>query len=841
MEIAHRQELEALPAYRISGKLNKLLEECGRVIVTSPPGTGKSTVLPLTILEGIGCPVKPGMTERTSGGQILILEPRRIAAIQIAERMAWLLGEPVGKTVGYRIRFEGKVSKDTRITVLTEGILSRMLIDDPGLEGVSVIIFDEFHERGINCDEALAMTLQSQSLLREDLRVVLMSATIDVDSLSKSLEAPVLQGGGKMFPVEIKYMDKDIPPEECVPLIAHSIREAHSIYNGDILAFLPGEAEIRRCSQLLGDALGSTHIYPLYGMLSSKEQGDAIAPSPPGERKVVLATPIAETSLTIEGVRVVIDSGLYRRLVFDHRSGLDRLQTMRISMDMAEQRSGRAGRVAPGVCYRLWSLAAEKRMAKVRTPEILDADLSALVLDMAAWGEKDILSVPWITPPPAAHVSSAVELLKSLHALDDGGNLTAHGRVIASFPCHPRLANMLSQAKSPEMRSLASDIAALLGERDPLPGIQESGLDIRVNALRKERMRSLGGKWARIARAAKQYAGMVHAEEDNSHVDPYEVGGLVASAYPERIGKAWKDGAGRYQLPGGEIVAADSSDPLCASEWIAVADMNLHPGGVGRIFLAAPVSPDDLREFASSRENISWDAKAGKVSAVRESRIGVLTLSSSPLQGDFSARAIEVICEATKKYGLSMFNFSDKVQNLQRRITTAAAWHPELGIPDVSTSAILAAADEWVHVFIGNALSSGQMKKVDICEVIWSRMDYQLRKEVERISPSHITVPTGSNIALEYRQGADVPVLRVRIQECFGMTDTPKVDSGKRAVLMELLSPRFKPVQLTSDLRSFWSGTYFEVRGELRRRYPKHYWPDNPLEATPVRGVKRKN
>lgn len=772
--------ITSLTAFGIAEEVNRMLAQRTRLIVTAPPGAGKSTVLPLTILEAF------------PEGKILMLEPRRVAARQIAERMAFLLGEAVGKTVGYRIRFETRVSRETRIEVLTEGILTRMLVEDPALEGVSAVIFDEFHERNLQSDEALALTRQAQALLREDLRIVIMSATIDTEALSKTLDAPVIQSEGKMYPVEIRR-GQEATPETVAQLVARTVLEAHRHEKGDILAFLPGEAEIRRCADLLASALGDTHICPLYGMLSNERQKSAIAPSAAGERKVVLATPIAETSLTIEGVRVVVDGGLCRRLVVDARSGLSHLETVRISLDMATQRTGRAGRVTPGVCYRLWSAATESRMAAVRSPEILSADLSSLVLDVAAWGESDINQLPWLTPPPSAHVAEAQKLLRSLGAIDSQGAVTAHGKRMDRLPCHPRLAQMQLMADTPELKALAARMADLLEERNP-----------SLEAL---------------------------------HAYPYDVGRLLASAYPERIGKAWKEGVGQFLLSGGERVAVDPADPLAAEEWIAVASMSGNPGGVGRVFLASPVSLEDLKTMATERDVVLWDHAQGCAVARREKRIGNLLLESRPLSEGVREQLTAVIVEAAKKEGLSMFDFSDEVQNLQRRVASVAAWHPELELPDLSTEAVLQRAGEWVPLFIGKATSIAQLKKIDLCKVLWSLLSYDRQQAVDRLAPTHITVPTGSRIRLEYRQGADAPVLRVRLQECFGLTDTPKVDNGKRPVLMELLSPGYKPVQLTSDLASFWSGTYFEVRKELRRRYPKHHWPDNPLEAEPVRGT----
>ena len=810
----------------MAGKVNDVLSERGRAVVTAPPGAGKSTLLPLTILESVP-------------GKVLMLEPRRVAARQIAERMAWMMGEPVGKTVGYRMRFEHKVSADTRVEVLTEGVLVRWLVDDPGLDGVSVVIFDEFHERSITTDVALALTREAQQVLRPDLKILLMSATIDTEALCRELDAPLVESKGKMFPVEVLRGKEEAKPENAAELVALTVRLAHRDNEGDILAFLPGEADIRRCAELLGTALAPTQVFPLYGMLSAAEQRKAIAPSAAGERKVVLATPIAETSITIEGVRVVVDSGLCRKPVFDPQRGLNRLETVRISQDMAAQRTGRAGRVAPGVCYRLWSLATEQRMASIRVPEILEADLAPTVLDIAAWGESHPERLSWLTPPPAYSLSQARQLLQSLDAVDDVGRITPHGRKLAALPCHPRVAQMLLKADTPERKALAADLAALLEEKDPLD-TAEAGAYLRLKALRDARSSRREGRWSRVARIAEQYRNMVRVPEDNGDPDPFEAGALLAAAYPERIAKAWKDGVGRFCLAGGDLAAVDPSDSLAASEWLAVGSLNAAPGGVGRIFLAAPLGASDLKPYIRRRDVIAWDSRQGSVVARRESRVGQLPVGSQPLSDVPREEIDRVICEAARKEGTSMLDFSEDVQNLQRRVAAVAAWRPELELPDLSTETVLERASEWLPPFLGKASTVAELKRIDLCAALWATLTYPQQQAVDRLAPSHITVPTGSQIRVEYRQGADAPVVRVRLQECFGLVDTPRVDDGRRPVLMELLSPGFKPVQLTSDLRSFWEGTYYEVRKELKRRYPKHAWPDDPLAADPVRGVRKK-
>ena len=817
-----------LPAAAIAGDVDTLLKEHACLVVTAPPGAGKSTLLPITILEGLG------------EGRVLMLEPRRLAARQIAERMAWLLGEPIGRTAGYRVRFESKVSSATRIEVLTEGILTRMIADDPTLEEVSAVIFDEFHERSLNCDLALALARETQRIVRPDLKIVIMSATIDTDGICKELGAPVVEGKGRMFPVEVSNEALEATAENAAEVVARTVRVAHRQHEGDILAFLPGEADIRRCADLLGDSLGNTEVHPLYGMLAQEAQRKAIMPSPDGNRKVVLATPVAETSLTIENVRIVIDSGLCRKPVFDPQNGLSRLETVRISRDMARQRAGRAGRVAPGVCYRLWGPGTEARMEENRKPEILEADLAQTLLSIASWGGSKAEGLPWMTPPPAYSLRKARGLLQALGAVDAAGSITAAGRKMAALPCHPRIAHMLVEAASQESKALAADIAALLEEKDPMA---QDGTDLaaRISALRKARRDHREGRlWSRITRIAEQYRALTRCAEDDSDPDPYEVGALVAAAYPERIAKAQDDGCGRYVLACGAPAFLDREDTMSSFDWLAVASLNAREGSDGRIFLAAPLVPEDLGDMLAERDNVAWDSRRGAVVAQRETRIGSLVISARPLSDIPRDEIARIICEAATKEGRSMLDFSDEVGNLQRRVAAVAAWHPELDLPDLSTDAVLAHTTDWLPSFLGKATTTQDLKKIDLTQALWPLLDYGQQQSVDRLAPTHITVPTGSRIRVEYRQGAELPILRVRLQECFGMADTPRVDDGRRPVLMELLSPGFKPVQLTQDLRSFWENTYFEVRKELRRRYPKHSWPDNPLEAVPVRGTGRK-
>lgn len=848
----------SLPASLIANGVNETLADNQSLVVTAPPGAGKSTLLPLTILTGLN----------NDGGKILMLEPRRLAARQIAERMAQMLGEEVGKTVGYRIRFENKVSKQTRIEVLTEGILTRMLVDDATLEGVSVVIFDEFHERSINSDLALALTRQAQEIIRPDLKIVVMSATIDASNICAALKAPLIESEGRMFPVEINYTTTETDrrnitstnntysSSSIASATASAIAKAHGEHEGDILAFLPGQGEIERCMELLGTSLSPTEVLPLYGNLPPEQQRRAIAPSRQGERKVVLATPIAETSITIEGVRVVVDSGLCRQVVFDSRTGLSHLETVRISHDMATQRMGRAGRVAEGTCYRLWTKASEHLMDEQRTAEIEDADLAPMILDIAAFGENDVETLPWLTMPPRANVLKAKNLLMQLGAIDENGNITQLGKRMSALPCHPRIARMIlatqhstfnpphSTFNPPHSTSLACDIAALLEEKDPLADSDNTDLTLRISMLRSARERKQTGRWSRIAMIAAEYRRMGHANEDNSDPAPEEVGLLVAYAYPERIALSMNN-VGGYRLASGDNVQLCSNDSLSAHKWLAVASLHSLQGSMGRVFLAAPLNPEDLDEnIVTKRENISWDAKQGCVTMQKERRIGKLIVDSKPIHNADKEQIIYIICEAMAKNGLSMLEWNDEqVQRLQRRVAQVAAWHRELNIPDISTKHLIANAKDWLPFYLddgGHVKSTvNELRRLNLAEILWNIIPYELQTEIDRLAPTHIKVPTGSHIRIDYRQGAEAPVLSVRLQECFGMEQTPCVNDGQQPVLMELLSPGFKPVQLTQDLASFWKGTYFEVRKELRRRYPKHYWPENPLEAEAVRGVKK--
>lgn len=822
----------SLPAVTVADSLAEALRSVHAAVVVAPPGAGKSTLLPLSLLRS------------HQSGRIVMLEPRRIAARQVAARMAAMLGERVGQTVGYQIRFERKVSAMTRIEVVTEGVLARRLAEDPTLDGVDCVVFDEFHERSIQSDLTLCMVRQVRDVLRPDLNVVVMSATIDTTVLCRQLGAKEVSCEGRMFPVRVVQASEDTPKENIAEAVATTVVHAHSSHEGDILAFLPGQGDIERCAALLGDSLAPTRICPLYGNMSMEKQAEAIAASPSGSRKVVLATPVAETSLTIEGVRVVVDSGYCRRLLYDAATGLSHLVTVRISHDMAMQRTGRAGRVAPGVCYRLWTLATDARMEEHRRPEISDADLTPMVLTLAAFGETHPATMPWLTPPPEMSLRRATEELRLLGAIDDKGTITALGRRMEAMPCHPRIAKMIVHAADDASKALACDIAAILEEKDVMSADDvHADLLPRVAALRDARRGGRLGPWSRVARVADEYRRMAHVRSDNSFVGSEDIGVLVAAAYPERIAMA-VDHNGTYRLAGGATVRLDASDSLTGYEWIAVASLHGGGRGVGRVFLAAAVGKDDVEAMASWTDNLTWITHQGGVVARRELRIGQLVIESRPLTTVDDKLLTDLVCDAVAREGQSLLDWNEDVSMLQRRVALVARWHPDLGLPDISTDHLLATAADWLPFYLhadGHIITTvAALRRIPLAQVLWSILPFDAQQTVDRLAPARIRVPSGSMVKVDYRVGSDVPVLSVRLQECFGLAATPCVDGGRVPVLMELLSPGFKPVQLTTDLASFWQNAYFEVRKELRRRYPKHYWPDNPLEAEATRGVKRR-
>lgn len=820
-EHSYNKYISELPVGAVTEQVNETLKRHSAVVITAPPGAGKSTLLPLTIFEGLA----------DKNEKILLLEPRRIAARQIAERMAEMSDSAVGDHVGYAVRFDRHTSANTRIEVLTEGLLTRRIVTDPTLDGVSVVIFDEFHERSLNTDIAFALVRETQRTIRQDLRIVVMSATIDARAICNALDAPLIESEGRMFDVDIVH-EEEADAGNCVETVVRTIRKACTHADGSMLVFLPGQKEIRRCMEKLHGALPECFdVYPLYGQLSVQEQKRAVMPARGKRKKIVLATSIAETSLTIEGVNIVIDSGLCRRQVFSPHNGLSHLATVRISMDMAQQRSGRAGRLSAGVCYRLWSKATEHRMAECRKPEIIETDLTHMVLDIAAWGGNKTECLPWLTPPPSAHLAYAQELLAALGAVDEKHNVTNRGMKLADLPCHPRIANMLVNADSKQKKALAADIAALLEEKSPCSNEEDADINTQIALLRDVRKKGKGGAWSRIVQVAQQYRDMVHVAEDDSAFSAQDTGALIAAAYPERIARHEKGNT--YRLACNETAVLSSADDLNACEFLAVASLDR------RIFLASPIGEEDVERHASIRNKAAWDREQGRVCAIEELRVGCIVLSSKRLDSIAYEEEMRIATETVRKDGISLLNFDDKYERLRKRIAMADKWHPDLGLPDVSMERVLEKASEWFPMYVERPVTANKMKKVDLSAVVWGWLSYEQQHELDDIAPAFVTVPTGSRIKIDYREDMDNPVLSVRLQECFGMKETPRIDKGRTPVIMELLSPGFKPVQLTKDLGSFWNNAYYDVRKELKRRYPKHYWPDNPLEAEAVKGVKR--
>ncbi len=813
-----------LPVVEIVEEFKKSLSESNVLIVNAPPGAGKSTLLPLTLLDA------PWL----NGKKIVMLEPRRLAAKTIALRMADLLHEKVGETVGYRIRFENCIGKNTKIEVVTEGILTRMLQSDNAIEEIGMVIFDEFHERSLFADVALALCRESQQVLRNDLRILVMSATLDVPHLAEKLQAPVITSQGRQYPVDVKYVgdaDLQMLPEQLARLVKQAIKEE----DGDILVFLPGEGEIKRTAELLKKGLPrDIQIHPLYGMLNPAKQFAAIMPDKQGRRKVVLATSIAETSLTIEGVKVVIDCGFTRTMQFDPNTALSKLVTIDITKDAADQRAGRAGRLGPGVCYRMWTKASHLRLKEHRIPEILQADLSSLVLEMAMWGVNDISKLLWLSPPPAGALAQASDLLNQLEAIENK-QITKHGKAIHQLPCHPRIAHMLLMAEEEGLSELATDVAAILEERDPLD--KEAGIDInlRIEALIKYRKGQLSNKnLKRIEKIAQQYRTLLKIEADNSIPDGYETGLLLVYAFPERIAFAKPGNNAQFKMANGAIAAAGHKDDLAHESWLAIAHVNQRDG-LGKIFLASPLNPKDLAPLVKEKEQITWDTKRGGFSAQRNLCIGQIILQSKPLSDFDPELKTEAIIQAIKKEGAHLLNFNKEVEQWQNRVLSLQQWNANDSWPDVSTDNLISTCEKWLAPYVSDLKKPDDLKKINLKEVLFYSLTNEQQQQLELLAPEKIQVPTGSNITLQYQNNGEPPVLAVRLQEVFGMLKTPTVNNGSVNILMHLLSPGFKPVQVTSDLESFWQNTYFEVKKELKSRYPKHKWPDNPLTEKPHR------
>ncbi len=807
------------------------------VVLQAPPGAGKSTVLPLALLD----------ESWLHGRRIVMLEPRRLAARTVAARMAQLLGEPAGQTIGYRVRFDNVVSRHTRLEVLTEGILTRRLQGDPALDGVGLVIFDEFHERSLHADLALALCREVQSALRDDLRILIMSATLDGDALQSALDnPPTITAQGRQYPVDVHYLPRD--PEGRLPdVVADAVSRALAENAGDILAFLPGVSDIQRAQTLIEDRHNDVLVRPLYGELPLDAQQAAIVPDVQGRRKVVLATSIAETSLTIEGVRAVIDSGFSRVPRFDARTGLTRLETMRVTRDSADQRAGRAGRLGPGVCHRLWSEQTQARLIAMRKPDILEADLASLRLELAQWGVRDAHELRWITPPPASALRQAGELLEELGALRND-QLTAKGRRMLEWPTHPRLAHMLiesqAQTRSALLPALAADVAALLDERDPLPRAAGADLTLRVEALRHWR-KSKGSlhdantrALAQIERLAAQWRQRLGAREDNAQPDAFAIGWLVAQAYPDRVAQVRDARVGQYKLANGRGVRLLEGDPMQHEAWLAVAHLDAGAGTEGRIFLAAPLHEADLLPMAVEYEAAGWDGRQGVLVARRERRVGQLVLESKPIARPPAAQRAQVLCEVIRSEGLALLNWTDAARQWQARVNSLHVWRGGEW-PEIDDDALLATLEEWLAPHLDKVNKRDDFARLDLQSILSSALTHKQQTQLRHLAPTHVDVPSGSHIRLVYFVDGAPPVLAVKLQEMFGLADTPTVNEGRNKVMLHLLSPAQRPIQVTQDLRSFWANTYPSIRKELRGRYNKHPWPEDPWNALPTKRTTR--
>ncbi len=827
----------ALPIDAALPALLKALQDRHEVVLQAPPGAGKTTRVPLALLD------EPWLNGQT----IIMLEPRRLAARAAAERMAAELGERVGDTVGYRIRLESKVSAATRIEVVTEGILARRLQSDPSLEGVGLVIFDEFHLRNLDADLALALTLNGRELFRDDapLKVLLMSATLEGERLSRLLDdAPIVTSEGRMYPVTTVWSRPSQPGEYIEPRVAAACMDALEQQSGSILVFLPGQAEIRRVHQSLQESLGDSPrwhnvlLCPLHGELDLQHQRAAIDPPAAGMRKVVLATNIAETSITIDGVRVVIDAGLERVPRFDPRSGMTRLDTQRISKASATQRAGRAGRVEPGVCYRLWSEAQHEQLAGFSAPEIQQADLTGLALQLGRWGVQPN-ELAWLDAPPAAAYAQACDLLRRLGAVQAQGPLTPHGQAMAQLPAHPRIAHLLLRGHDLGLAQLACDLAALLGERDIQRG---AGADLHsrlaILAGQQRAQRGEQGGAQRAKQLAKQYRSLLRGSATQAVPDPDHpkwVGGLLALAYPDRIAQQRRSGGGEYRLSNGRAAQFGEPDALMKHPWLVVADLGSRQGQrEERIYLAAELDPGlfdtVLAEQVSKVDELEWDEREGVLRAERQTRVGELVIASAPLaQLDEQLRS-QALVNYVRRKGLELLAWNPELRQWQARVALLrhldSASQAQTQWPDLSDTALLATLEDWLMPYLGKVTRLSHFAQLDLPSILRNRLPWPLPQQLDALAPATLQVPSGSNIRIDYSE--QPPILAVRLQELFGLSDTPRIANGRQVLKLHLLSPARRPVQVTQDLANFWRTTYSEVKKDLKGRYPKLFHKLDP-------------
>jgi ATP-dependent helicase HrpB len=827
----------ALPIEPLLPEIRAALAAAPNVVLEAPPGAGKTTLVPLALLQ----------SDWLQGRKIIVLEPRRLAARAAAKRMADLLGEEVGATVGYRVRLDRKIGPKTRIEVVTTGLFLRQLQADAELPGIAAVLFDEFHERAIDSDLALAFCLESQSALRDDLRLLVMSATLDGGAIATLLPgARRLTSEGRVFPVETRYLGDD-PTARIEDRMASAIRQALAEESGDLLAFLPGTAEIRRVESRLGDLGPDRIILPLYGDLPLADQDRAIRPDAQGRRKIVLATSIAETSLTIDGVRIVVDSGQRRVPRFDPVSGMSQLVTTKVSLAAATQRRGRAGRTAPGICYRLWSAASERALAAFEQPEILAVDLAPLALELANWGITAPESLKLLDPPPAPAMAQARELLTDLEAIDDKFLATRHGKLMAGLGVHPRLAHMMVRSKERNLGALACDIAAIISERDP---IRQGDADLRDRLdLLQERGRGLGRAdrhvTERIKQSAKDWRRQLEVPASgDSGGQRDQAGAVLALAYPDRLAQKRgrsPDGQESFRLSHGRGAVLPAHDSLATSDYLAIASLD-GDKRAARIFLAAPITLEEIEaDFADQITDegiVTWNGRTEVVEAKRQRRLWSLVLAEKPLKDPVPEQLAAAMLEGVRQMGLACLPWTPELQSLRARIAFLRRLDdPRWTWPDLSDAALLDSLGNWLLPYLGGVTRRAHLANLDLREALLGQLDWQQRQALDQLAPTHLDVPSGSHVPLDYESG-EVPVLAVRLQEMFGATDTPSIAGGKVQVLLHLLSPARRPVQVTRDLKSFWANGYRAVKADLKGQYPRHYWPDDPLVAEPTARAK---
>ena len=808
-----------------------------RLVLEAPPGAGKTTQVPLALLDA----------SWLAGRRIVMLEPRRVAARSAAMFMAGQLGEEVGQTVGYRIRFENRVSARTRIEVVTEGILTRMIQDDPELEGIGALLLDEFHERHLAADLGLALALDVQAGLREDLRIVVMSATLDGQRLAAFLDAPRLSSEGRGHPVAVSHF----PARREESLQAQARRaaeEALARHPGDVLVFLPGQREIARVQAALEAAAlpADTEVLALHGELPVEQQSRVLQPAPDGRRRVVLATNVAESSVTLPGVRVVIDSGLAREPRFDPNSGFPRLDVVAIAQASADQRAGRAGRVAEGWAWRLWPQS--QRLEAQRRPEIAQVELAGLALELAAWGSEGLR---FVDPPPPGALAAARELLQRLGALAASGGITAQGRRMLALGTHPRLAAMLLAARTPRQQALAADLAALVEARDPLRS-RSDALAQRWRALAAFRGGRVPADASRSALAAidaatRQWRRRLRCEAaPPPDIEAHELGDLLAHAFPDRIAARHPSDPLRYQLADGRSARLFEDSALRGEPWLVASELRHEARGDALLLRAAPVDEARLRadfpERFLEREAAVWDAGKRALVARRESRFDRIVLDSRPAGRVDPAQAAQALTDAVRELGLAVLPWSEGLRQWQAREVSLRQWMPELGLPDLSDAALHATVDDWLKPAFAGKTRLDALSEAELGEALKSPLAWELRQQVQRLAPARITVPSGMerriDYALDHEGAPQPPVLAVKLQELFGLADTPAIADGRVPLTLHLLSPGGKPLQVTGDLRSFWDRTYPEVRKEMKGRYPRHPWPDDPWSATATHRAK---